>query len=320
LFLFASFILACSPASAEKRVALVVGNSSYQHAPLLPNPANDAAAIAATLKGAGFDHVDVKSNLPSADMRRALRDFADQARDADIAVVYYAGHGIEIDGTNYLIPTDATLERDTDIYDEAYSLDRILKAIEPARRLRLVIVDACRNNPFSDAMKRTVASRSVSRGLARVEPETSNTLVAFAAKAGLTAFDGNGKNSPYAAALVKYIAEPGLDLRRAFGFIRDDVMQATGNRQEPYVYGSLGGEDVALVPSWRSTWKDTTRIWPGFSWPNSSRRKRAWLRPGRPVRPNASGRALPRKAHRAQIWTRLPPTRRSQKKRALWPN
>src|SRR4051794_30011004 len=152
LVLGALLVLTAEPASATKRVALVVGNSIYKNAPLLPNPANDAAAIAATLKGAGFDLVDVKSNLPSLEMRRALRDFADQARDADVAVVYYAGHGIEIDGTNYLIPTDATLQRDTDVYDETYSLDRILKAIEPARRLRLVIVDACRNNPFSDAM------------------------------------------------------------------------------------------------------------------------------------------------------------------------
>ncbi|MCP3468877.1 caspase family protein [Bradyrhizobium sp. CCGUVB1N3] len=249
LLLVASLFLASQPAWATKRVALVVGNSSYQNAPLLPNPANDAAAIAATLKGAGFDVVDSRLNLAATDMRRALREFADQARDADIALVYYAGHGIEIDGTNYLIPTDARLERDTDIYDEAFSLDRVLLAIEPARQLRVVIVDACRNNPFADTMKRTVASRSISRGLARVEPTVSNTLIAFAAKAGLTALDGNSKNSPYAMALVKYIAKPGLDLRRAFGFIRDDVLQATGNRQEPYVYGSLGGEDVALVPA-----------------------------------------------------------------------
>jgi len=249
LLLAASLFLTCQPAWATKRVALVIGNSSYQNVPLLPNPANDAAAIAATLKGAGFDVVDSKLNLAASDMRRALRDFADQARDADIALVYYAGHGIEIDGTNYLIPTDAKLERDTDIYDEAFSLDRVLLAIEPARLLRVVIVDACRNNPFADTMKRTVASRSISRGLARVEPTVSNTLIAFAAKAGLTALDGNSKNSPYATALVKYIAKPGLDLRRAFGFVRDDVLQATGNRQEPYVYGSLGGEDVALVPA-----------------------------------------------------------------------
>ncbi|WGS24850.1 caspase family protein [Bradyrhizobium sp. ISRA464] len=249
LVLAASLFLASQPAWATKRVALVIGNSSYQNVPLLPNPANDAAAIAATLKGAGFDVVDSRLNLAASDMRRALRDFADQARDADIALVYYAGHGIEIDGTNYLIPTDAKLERDTDIYDEAFSLDRVLLAIEPARQLRVVIVDACRNNPFADTMKRTVASRSISRGLARVEPTVSNTLIAFAAKAGLTALDGNSKNSPYAMALVKYIAKPGLDLRRAFGFVRDDVLQATGNRQEPYVYGSLGGEDVALVPA-----------------------------------------------------------------------
>ncbi|OAF14955.1 caspase (peptidase) [Bradyrhizobium centrolobii] len=249
LLLAVSLFLASQPAWATKRVALVVGNSSYQNAPLLPNPANDAEAIAATLKGAGFDVVDSRLNLAASDMRRALRDFADQARDADIALVYYAGHGIEIDGTNYLIPTDARLERDTDIYDETFSLDRILLAIEPARQLRVVIVDACRNNPFADTMKRTVASRSISRGLARVEPTVSNTLIAFAAKAGLTALDGNSKNSPYATALVKYIAKPGLDLRRAFGFVRDDVLQATGNRQEPYVYGSLGGEDVALVPA-----------------------------------------------------------------------
>jgi Caspase domain len=248
-FLVAALLLVCQPASAEKRVALVVGNSNYKNAAVLPNPANDAAAVAATLKGAGFDIVESRLDLQATDMRRVLRDFADQARDSDIAVIYYAGHGIEIDGTNYLIPTDARLERDTDIYDEAFSLDRVLLAIEPARQLRLVIVDACRNNPFAETMKRTVTSRTVSRGLARIEPTTTNTLVAFAAKAGLTALDGNSKNSPYATALVKYIATPGLDLRRAFGFVRDDVLQATGNRQEPYVYGSLGGADVALVPA-----------------------------------------------------------------------
>jgi hypothetical protein len=136
LVLGALLVLTAEPASATKRVALVVGNSTYQNAPLLPNPANDAVAIAATLKGAGFDVVDSRLNLTATDMKRALRDFADQARDADIALVYYAGHGIEIDGTNYLIPTDARLERDTDIYDEAFSLDRVLLAIEPAKQLR----------------------------------------------------------------------------------------------------------------------------------------------------------------------------------------
>jgi uncharacterized caspase-like protein len=248
-FLAAALLLVCQPAWATKRVALVLGNSTYQNAAPLPNPANDAAAVASTLKNAGFDLVDSRQDLKITDMRRALRDFADQARDADVALIYYAGHGIEIEGTNYLIPTDATLERDTDVYDEAFSLDRVLLAIEPAKQLRLVIVDACRDNPFNKTMKRTMGTRSVSRGLARIEPTSSNTLIAFAAKAGLVALDGNGQNSPYTTSLIRHIATPGLDLRRAFGFIRDEVLKATGNRQEPYVYGSLGGEDVALVPA-----------------------------------------------------------------------
>ena len=247
--LAAAILLVCGPAWAEKRVALVIGNSTYQNADHLSNPANDATLVAAALKNAGFDAVESRLDLKAVDMRRALRDFHDQTVDADVAVVYYAGHGIEIDGTNYLIPIDATLERDTDVYDEAFSLDRVLIAIEPARQLRLVIIDACRNNPFADTMKRTLGSRSIGRGLARVEPATTNTLVAFAAKAGLTALDGDSKNSPYTTALVKYIARPGLDLRKAFGFVRDDVLKATGNRQEPYVYGSYGGNDLPLVPA-----------------------------------------------------------------------
>ncbi|WP_049813008.1 caspase family protein, partial [Bradyrhizobium japonicum] len=248
----------CQPAWAGIRVALVIGNSAYKNAAPLSNPVNDAAIVEATLKNAGFDVVQTRRDLQAIEMRRTLRDFADQARDADVAVIYYAGHGMEIEGTNYLIPVDATLERDTDVYDEAFSLDRVMLAIEPARQLRLVILDACRNNPFSEKMKRTVGSRSISRGLARIEPATANTLVAFAAKAGSTASDGNSKNSPYASALVKYIGTPGLDLRRVFGFVRDDVMKATGNRQEPYVYGTLGGDDVPLVPA-KETAKEPTR-------------------------------------------------------------
>ena len=131
-FLAAALLLICQPAFAEKRVALVLGNSAYQNVARLPNPINDGATVAATLKDAGFDVVDSRHDLPAAETRRVLRDFADRTRDADIAVVYYAGHGIEVDGSNYLIPVDAKLERDTDVYDEALSLDRVLLAIEPA--------------------------------------------------------------------------------------------------------------------------------------------------------------------------------------------
>jgi uncharacterized caspase-like protein len=248
-FLAAALLLACQPAWAAKRVALVLGNSAYQNVARLPNPVNDGAAIAATLKDAGFDVVDSRHDLMAAETRRALRDFADRARDADIAVVYYAGHGIEVDGTNYLIPVDARLERDTDVYDEAFSLDRVLLAIEPAKRLRLVILDACRDNPFAKIMKRTVASRAIGQGLAKVEPASPNTLIAYAAKAGSTAPDGDSRNSPFTSALVKHVTTPGLDVRKALGFVRDDVLKNTSNRQEPYVYGSLGGDDVPLVPA-----------------------------------------------------------------------
>ncbi|MEH2521296.1 putative caspase-like protein [Bradyrhizobium sp. AZCC 1610] len=245
----AAFLFVSEPALAEKRVALVVGNSAYKNVAPLANPVNDSAKIAATLKDAGFDVVDSRRDLPAAETRRALRDFADRARDADIAVVYYAGHGIEVDGGNYLIPVDARLERDTDIYDEGLSLDRILIAIEPAKKLRLVILDACRDNPFARTMKRTVASRAIGQGLAKVEPTSPNVLIAYSAKAGSTAADGDGQNSPFTAALSHHLTKPGLDVRRAFGFVRDEVLKTTNNRQEPFVYGSLGGEDVPLVPA-----------------------------------------------------------------------
>jgi len=248
-WLAAALILISQPALAEKRVALVLGNSAYQNVPPLANPVNDAALMAETLRRAGFDVVDFRKNLTALETRRTLREFADKAADADIAVIYYAGHGIEVDGSNYLVPVDAKLERDSDVYDEAFSLDRVLVAVESARKLRLVILDACRDNPFAQTMKRTLATRSIGRGLAKVEPSGPNTLIAYSAKAGSTAEDGTGKDSPFTIALANHLVTPGLDVRRAFGFVRDDVLKATSNHQEPYVYGSLGGDDVALVPA-----------------------------------------------------------------------
>ncbi|MBR0707781.1 caspase family protein [Bradyrhizobium liaoningense] len=248
LLLAAALLFGTDPAFAGRRVALVLANSAYQHAPSLANPVNDGAVMAKTLKEAGFDVVESRHDLSAQDTRRVLRDFADATRSADIAVVYYAGHGIEVEGSNYLIPVDAKLERDTDVYDEALSLDRVLVAVEPAKQLRLVILDACRDNPFGKTMKRTIASRGIGRGLAQVEPTSPNTLIAYSAKAGFTAQDGDGANSPFTVALSKHLTTPGLDVRRAFGFVRDDVLKSTGNKQEPFVYGSLGGDDVPLVP------------------------------------------------------------------------
>lgn len=239
--------LASEAALANKRVALVIGNSSYQNAAPLANPANDAAAIAEMFRRAAFDVIDARQNLKYMEMRRALREFTDKARGADIAVVYFAGHGLEVDGTNYTVPIDAVLERDSDADDEAVSLNRILIAAEPATKLRLIILDACRDNPFTKKMRRTIASRALGRGLIGVEASKPNTFIAFAAKEGATAMDGDGKNSPFTTALLKHLATPGLDIRKAFGFIRDDVLGATGGQQEPYTTNSLGGDDVALV-------------------------------------------------------------------------
>jgi uncharacterized caspase-like protein len=245
LLIFAFLI--CTPVQAERRAALVIGNSAYKSVPRLANPSNDALLVAGMFRKAGFEWVDVRTDLNASDMRKALREFGARSRDAEVAVIYYAGHGIELDGTNYLIPIDAALETDSDVLDETVGLDRALFAVEPAKKLRLIILDACRDNPFAKTMRRTVASRAIGRGLAKVEPTSPNTMIAFAAKAGSTASDGDSRNSPFAAALVERLPMPGLDLRKAFGFVRDDVLKNTGYKQEPYVYGSLGGDDLPLV-------------------------------------------------------------------------
>jgi hypothetical protein len=241
-------LMTITNALGDKRVALVLGISKYQNVPQLANPDNDAIAIADVFKRLGFDVVDLRQDLTVFEIRRAVREFAARSPDADMAVVYYAGHGIEVDGVNYLIPVDAKLLSDFDVDDETVPLDRILQAINPAKKLRLVILDACRDNPFSEKMKRSVAVRSIGRGLAKVEATTPDTLIAFAAKAGAVASDGDGGHSPFSTALLKHIATPGLDLRIVLGRVRDEVLKGTNGRQEPFVYGSLGGETVALVP------------------------------------------------------------------------
>jgi uncharacterized caspase-like protein len=236
-------------AFAAKRVALIVGNSAYQNAAKLPNPVRDAGAIADMFKKAGFD-VSEKRDVGNLDFKRALREFRDAAATADVAVLYYAGHGIELNGTNYLVPVDARLKNSYDAEDEAVTLERVFQAIEPAKRLKLVILDACRDNPFIKKMERNIASRAVvgSGGLGKVDITISNTLIAYAARAGSTAEDGDGDHSPFTTALLSHLTRPGLDVRNAFGYVRDDVMKATANQQEPFIYGSLGGGNISLVP------------------------------------------------------------------------
>jgi hypothetical protein len=237
-------------ALADKRVALVVGNSNYQTVNPLPNPARDATSIAKMFKDAGFDSVDMLIDVGNLDFKRGIRKFEDIASDADIAVVYYAGHGIEIGGTNYLIPVDARLASDRDAQDEAITLDRLVSSADSAKKLRVVILDACRDNPFAGKMRRDslAAKRGISSGLTRVDPSTTDTLIAYAAKAGSTAEDGDNDHSPFTTALLKDLTVPGRDIRIAFGYVKDDVMKATSGRQEPFVYGSLGGGTYSLVP------------------------------------------------------------------------
>src|SRR5262245_22362594 len=238
-------------AFAERRVALVIGNSAYQYSPALPNPARDAQAIAAMFKKAGFDVVSAHLDLGSLQTKRAIRQFEDAATDADIAVVFYAGHGIEIRGTNYVIPVDAKLASDRDADDEAITLNRLVESVDGAKRLRLIILDACRDNPFVRTMQRqrTSSLRAVSGGLGKVEPTSSDTLIAYAAKAGSTAEDGDAQHSPFTSALLNNLFEPGLDIRLAFGRVRDEVLKNTRNRQEPFVYGSVGGGVISIVPA-----------------------------------------------------------------------
>ncbi|MDD1537830.1 MULTISPECIES: tetratricopeptide repeat protein [unclassified Bradyrhizobium] len=229
-------------ANTDRRIALVIGNAAYENVAVLPNPVRDASLVADVLRLTGFEAVTLLTDLRKDALVNALREFAARAETADWAVVYYAGHGMEVGGINYLIPTDAKIAADREIAFEAVPVDQVLNAAERARKLRLVILDACRDNPFAAQMKRTmtVASRSVSRGLAPVEPE-AGTLVVYAAKDGETALDGDGSNSPFAAAFVKNVPTPGLEVRRLFDFVRDDVMEATGRRQKPFSYGSISG-------------------------------------------------------------------------------
>lgn len=235
--------------AAERRVALVVGIGAYETVPRLANATNDANAMADMFRKAGFDVVTLRTDVGNLALKRAVREFEDAVTDADIAVVYYAGHGIEIGGQNYVIPSDAKLVNERDIEDEAVVIDRLISVLEPAKSLRLLILDACRNNPFINKMKRRVATRAVSAGLGAIEPSTSNTLIAYAAKGQAIANDGGGEHSPFTQALLNNIATPGLDIRLALGRVRDEVLRTTHGQQEPYVYGSLGGSTMALVPA-----------------------------------------------------------------------
>ncbi len=232
---------ASAPRNTGQRVALVIGNSRYSNVAQLINPKNDAEVLSKALRAVGFNNVMLKTDLTREQLNTALKEFAEIADKAEWAVIYYAGHGIEVGGNNYLVPVDAKFTSDRDVSFEAVTLDQALQSVEGASKLRLVILDACRDNPFIARMKKSSGTRSVGKGLANIEPEGA-TLVAYAAKHGQTAEDGNTGNSPFAMALVKQIQTPGLEINLVFRKVRDDVLAATGKRQEPFTYGSLPSE------------------------------------------------------------------------------
>jgi uncharacterized caspase-like protein len=236
--------LAALPVHAEQRVALVIGNSSYQGTAPLANPKNDAADMAAALRAVGFETI-VATDLDKRGMDEAFRQFARCTRDADAALFFYAGHGMQFAGTNYLIPVDAKLQDEADLPYELTKLDDVIADLSRAKHIRVVILDACRDNPLAERLRTNLpASRSpaISRGLARIE-RSQGLITAFATQSGKVAADGFGtRNSPFTRALLKHIATPGIEAGTLFRRVAQDVNQSTGGKQLPELSVSLLGE------------------------------------------------------------------------------
>lgn len=233
--------------AGPRKVALIIGNGAYKNVAPLDNPSRDAKLIASTFRDLGFATVTVAPDLGRDKFFASLHEFGQEAEKADWAVVYYAGHGMEIGGVNYLIPVDARLKADSDAETQAVALEQVIAAVAGARKLRLVMLDACRDNPFEKTMQRTIALKLVNRGFSNIEPE-AGFMVVYAAKHGEIALDGDSLNSPFATVLARVIKEPKIEVRKLFDIVRDDVWKATNRTQQPFTYGSLPGrEDFYFV-------------------------------------------------------------------------
>jgi len=253
---------------AERRMALVIGIAGYENAPDLTNTTRDGKLISDTLNELNFE-VSEHFDIGLAEFRDLLDRFAFEAETADVALVYFAGHGIEVGGRNFLVPADAAAGSRQQVADSSVSLDDILEAVDKARQLRIVILDSCRNDPFADESSRetlTVEKGASSRGLAPPSPERG-TLVAYAAEAGAVALDGAGDNSPFAMALAQTLKTQDLEIGLAFRQVRDRVLKATANAQEPHTYGSLSGKPYFLA----GTSQEVNRL-------EASARQNAWGR------------------------------------------
>ena len=234
-------------ATTTRRVALVIGNGAYQNVHPLANPPRDARLVADALRAVGFQEVTLANDLTRDKFFDTLHAFALAAEKADWAVVYYAGHGLEIGGVNYMVPVDAKLAVDKDAETEAVALEQVIAAVGAARKLHLVMLDACRDNPFAPAMQRTIALKLVDKGLSNIEPG-AGFMVVYAAKHGETAQDGKGIDSPFAIAVARDVKEPHIEVRKLFDIVRDDVWNSTKHEQQPFIYGSPPGrEDFYFV-------------------------------------------------------------------------
>ena len=247
------FIAFAPGAALADRVALVIGIAQYQHIDSLENTVNDARLIADTLKDIGFD-VTLVTDPGYEVLARVMDSFAFQAETAELALIYYAGHGIEVQGENFLVPADANVASNRDVQRQSVSLGNLLATVDRARVMRIVILDSCRNNPFGDALDPTVddaqaTAAQTTRGAGGLAPPSPDrgTLVAFAARDGQVALDGTGSNSPFAMALADRMKQPGLEISLMFRQVRDRVLAETGNQQEPHTYGSLSGVPFYLA-------------------------------------------------------------------------
>jgi hypothetical protein len=236
---------AAAATPAGGRIALVIGNGKYQHAVPLPNPANDARAVAKTLGEIGFEVVQ-GTDLDRVSMEGRLRDFLDKASRAQVALLFYAGHSLQVDGRNYLVPVDAKLETASDLNFGTVDLDRILASLEDPARANIVILDACRDNPLARSFAARTRSAAVGAGLAAYTALGTGTLIAFSTAPGKVAADGEGANSPFTQGLIKYLRTPGLEVRQMLTRVRNDVAKATGEKQVPWDNSSLRG-DVYLA-------------------------------------------------------------------------
>lgn len=239
IFLFAMLAagLTLPAEAAERRVALVIGNGAYTNSPALANPANDAELLIASLRRIGFDVVGA-TDASRRVLLDAVGEFGRKAQNADIALFFYAGHGLEVGGRNWILPVDASVEASSDLPVAAIKVDDVLEVMElSGARVRLVFLDACRNNPLPRSL-----SRAVGRGLARIDVSAAGTMIAFAAAPGTVALDGAGANSPFSESLARHIVEPGVEVRQMMARVREDVVNATGEKQVPWVNEAVVGE------------------------------------------------------------------------------